>query len=359
MPDKTFKKAPPPDATLAVAPASPGRALAPAALAELRGNVATAARLFAKRRSKNTLLAYARDWAMFAAWCERTGLPALPTTDQVVVAYIGALADGTAHPAPDGAPAPRRPATIKRRLASIAVKHAERGLPSPTGTELVAGTWEGLCREVPTAPNKRRPALAELVRLMLVECPPTRVGRRDAALLATGFGIAARQSEVVGLDREHLEFVPEGLRVFIAKSKTDQRGRGAWVRVPRGDDPRTCPVALLRAWLAEADALGAREGAVFRSLSRRNFLARLDPDAVATAVKQAVARVARARPELALDARGYAGHSLRSGHITSAARGGKRLDQIRATSRHELVDSLMGYIDGEGSWDELSGKGLL
>jgi hypothetical protein len=53
--------------------------------------------------------------------------------------------------------------------------------------------------------------------------------------------------------------VPEGLRVTIRRSKTDQEGAGAVVAVCRGSI--ACPVAAVKEWLSAA---GVLEGPVFR-----------------------------------------------------------------------------------------------
>ena len=54
---------------------------------------------------------------------------------------------------------------------------------------------------------------------------------RDRALLLSGFAGAFRRFELVALDVEDVEEVPEGLRVTIRRSKTDQEG-GAPCRPP-------------------------------------------------------------------------------------------------------------------------------
>lgn len=65
---------------------------------------------------------------------------------------------------------------------------------------------------------------------------------RDRAAILLGFAGAFRASELVGLNVEQVEFSTAGLRVFVARSKEDQAGKGAHVDVPRGGNPDTCPV---------------------------------------------------------------------------------------------------------------------
>jgi len=56
------------------------------------------------------------------------------------------------------------------------------------------------------------------------------------ALLALGFAGAFRRSELCALQVDDLVEVPDGLRVLIRRSKTDQTGRG---RRPRREVPVT------------------------------------------------------------------------------------------------------------------------
>ena len=71
------------------------------------------------------------------------------------------------------------------------------------------------------------PATADVIGAMLRLCPDTLAGQRDRALLALGFAGALRRSELVALGIADLTAAPDGLRVLIRRSKTDQEGEGA------------------------------------------------------------------------------------------------------------------------------------
>jgi len=74
----------------------------------------------------------------------------------------------------------------------------------------------------------------------------------------------------------------------------------------------TCPVLALQQWLT---ASGISDGAVFRDVNRHGQLAS------ARLSKRAIADIVKRTPEATgLDPHRYSGHSLRSGHCTSAAR---------------------------------------
>jgi integrase len=144
-------------------------------------------------------------------------------------------------------------------------------------------------------------------------CDGGLTGTRDRALLLLGFAGALRRAELVGIDREHLAFVPAGIRLWIPHSKTDAAAEGAEIGIPRGKRADTCPVKALGAWLARS---ACAFGPVFRNVDRWGTVehARLGPDAVR--------RILRKRAALAGidagDAERLSPHGLRAGFATEA-----------------------------------------
>ncbi|MEG9502907.1 MAG: hypothetical protein MIN69_13815, partial [Methylorubrum extorquens] len=107
--------------------------------------------------------------------------------------------------------------------------------------------------------------------------------RRDQALLLVGFGAALRRSELVALDHADVAVGPEGLRITIRRSKSDQEGKGQIIAVGR-TGTATCPTAAYSAWIAAA---GISEGAVFRGINRHGWIGRrLSTDAVSAIVQR-------------------------------------------------------------------------
>jgi site-specific recombinase XerD len=148
-------------------------------------------------------------------------------------------------------------------------------------------------------------------------------GCRDRALLLLGFAGAMRRSELVALDVAHLNLSDERFVVTIAKSKTDQEGQGQVVAVPRVAESSYCPVQTVLDWMALA---GIEHGALFR---------RVTDQSVARIIKKLAARAE-------LIANQYAGHSLRSGFLTSAAQARASSFKMQAQSRHKSLDVLSG-----------------
>ncbi|MEQ8821816.1 MAG: site-specific integrase [Sumerlaeia bacterium] len=187
--------------------------------------------------------------------------------------------------------------------------------------------------------KKKAVSLTEL-RGLVATCESDLVGRRDRALLLIGFLGALRRSELVALNIEHVQFEDEGLRLLIAKSKTDQEGTGREIGLPASKQSELCPVLALRAW---CDTASISSGPIFRRLNRsaKPLSTPLTPHSVALIIKR--------RAELAgLDPSRFAGHSLRSGFCTAAARAGVPEYQIARQSGHKSMQVLRGYVQSGG-----------
>jgi integrase len=162
------------------------------------------------------------------------------------------------------------------------------------------------------------------------------IGARDRALILLGFAGAFRRSELVGFDAEDCAFGKDGLTVTLRKSKTDQTGAGRKIGIPYGSNPDTCPVRTIQSWLELAAII---TGPLFRSINRHGQVqrGRLSGIDVARVVKKLVKRAG-------LDAAKFAGHSLRSGHATSAAIAGASERSIMAQTGHRSVQMVRRYI---------------
>ena len=132
----------------------------------------------------------------------------------------------------------------------------------PTNQEGVKVVLRGIRRTIGTARAGKAPATADVLMQMVALCPDSMIGGRDRALLALGFAGAFRRSELCALEVDDLVEVPDGLRVLIRRSKTDQTGEGQEVAIPRGYKLR--PVEAVQTWLAAAEISA---GPVFRAVA--------------------------------------------------------------------------------------------
>jgi len=241
-----------PDATAgrAVAPAAarpePGKALShpcrpPQAKQRSRRRRRSLGRPRHRRRSGPTKA----DWQHYAAWCARSGFVPVPAEPATVGAYLASLA------------ATHAPTTIRRRLAAI-------GLPWTSSHRDIQEPLRGLLRQYGRPVQKAAPLTLEMLRRLVATCDASARGRRDRALLLIGFTGALRRSELAALRVEDVTVAAGGLRVRIARGKTDPAGQGAEIGLPRGKHAGTCPVKALRDWQAVAKR---KAGPLFRRIS--------------------------------------------------------------------------------------------
>ncbi len=298
-----------------------------------------AARTYAERSlSEGTRRGYARDLAAFQTWCLALAVTALPAAPQTLAAYLADLA------------LTDRPATIGRKLAAIAVAHRDTGLESPTEHGMVKRTIAGIRRAKGTAPHQKSALLVEDLRRIVAPLGTSLLDRRDRALILLGFAAALRRSELVALRVEDVRFEEEGLVLTLRRSKTNQEGRLETIAVAYGSEMRTCPVRALRAWLVAA---GLVDGPLFVGLTPHGGLR-------ATALgDRMVAHVVKRRCKaVGIDPQLVAGHSLRRGFATAAARAKKPDRMIKRHGRWKSTAMLDRYIEDGTRWDDNATIGL-
>jgi len=279
----------------------------------------------AAAQAPNTTRAYRSDWAQFEAWCERYHPAALPAQPAVAALYLTALArHGLKLP------------TVRRRAAAITRAHRLAGLHSPIWDPRVITLLEGIARTLGAAPQGKVALLRDRLTAVVEGIDPaTTAGLRDRALILVGFSLGLRRSELVALAVKDLSPHPDGLTVRSARSKTDHSARGTALLMAYAKDGRACPVRALRAWL---DHTAITEGAIFRRVTRTGAV-------ITPLTAQSVALIVKRRARAAgLDPAPLAGHSLRSGFATQAARDGHHAAQIADVTRHRDRRVLDGYI---------------
>ena len=284
-------------------------------------------------RASATRRAYASDLRDFEDYCASNGLAALPATPQTVALYVTALAQSG-----------RKVSTIRRRLSSISHAHRQAGVfDSPTRFFEVTEVMKGIARTLGVAPKRKAAMTIDLLRRAIATTPDTLRGKRDRAIMLLGFNLAARRSEIAALNVDDLVFSSKGLNVTIRKSKTDQEGVGAEIGIPTHGDKSIDAASAVREYLEGA---GITEGPVFRTFSLRGNLQenRIDPKDVALCV-QRLSAAANVEGDMA-------GHSLRSGFITSAAINKIGIDRISRVSRHKSVPILLGYVRRADPFDD-------
>ena len=312
--------------------------LPPAPIAPFSDALASAERYARAESSDATRRAYRSDFSQFVAWCARVGAASAPALAGTVAAYLAELADSGL-----------KTSTIDRRVAAIRYAHRLAGHASPTDDYSVKAVLRGIRRKIGVAKGGKSPATVAIVAKMVRKLPDTLAGKRNRALILLGFAAALRRSELCALRVEDLERTPEGAFLRIARSKTDQEGAGALIPVPRGG--KLGALEALDSWL-QAGSIVA--GPLFRPISRHGAILApaLTGQSVALIVKRA-ALAARLDPKL------FAGHSLRSGFVTSALEAGSDLFKIMDVTRHREVATLRVYDRRAKAFKDHAGKKFL
>jgi integrase len=311
-------------------------------IADLNELISRARAFVVASKADSTRRALRSDWSDFDAWCLVHGLSSLPATPQTVALYLTDRASTHA------------PQTLTRRLTSITQAHRAAGFtgtsPASTKQPLVGAVLKGIRRAKGVQQRGKDPLLVDKMRQLIGTCGDDLNGVRDRALLLIGFAGGFRRSELAAIEVSDLEVSPSGLVIQVRRSKTDQEGVGRRVGIPFGADFDTCPVRALKRWLAESAIVA---GPVFRGVRQNGSVRKsaLNPDSVAWVIKRAARRAG-------LDEQVFAGHSLRSGHVTQASLNKVSERAIMRQTGHRSSKSLDRYVKVLGLFDDNAAAGL-
>ncbi len=309
----------------------------------LVAEIAAARSYRTRAKSDNTLKAYGSDWRQFEDWCWERGLIAIPAAPEAVATYLAALAL-----------AGRADSTITRHLAAIGWKHRQDGVAAPMARDtrmLITDTLSGIRREQRARPTRKKAAITakDLARMIALAEGQGIRALRDRAVLALCLAAALRRSELVALQLADVTMVDQGLKLRIGFSKTDQEGEGVEIAVPAGRVLR--PVEHLNAWLR---VRGGAAGPLFTRIGAQGQFT-MEPMS-----DRSVARLTQHYAKLTgLDPTSVAGHSLRAGFLTEAARTRASIKKMQEVSRHKSVKVLLGYIRSAEMFDDHAGAGFL
>ena len=278
-------------------------------------------------KSTNTLRAYQSDFKDFSAFCVKNGLNSMPTEAKILSLYLTHLSNTSKF------------STLKRRIASISVIHKMKGHYLDTKHPIIMENLHGIRRLKGTIQKAKKPILInDLKKIVNVidqhinnykskdieKLKSIKNKIRDKAMILIGFSGGFRRSELVSIDYEDIEFVAEGMKIFIKRSKTDQSGEGMIKAIPYFDNKIYCPVIAIKHWI-ELNKI--KSGKIFA----------ISDKSVALIIKK-YASIS------GLDSNKYGGHSLRSGFATSAAESGAEERNIMAMTGHKTTQMVRRYI---------------
>jgi len=280
-------------------------------------------------KATNTVRAYKSDFNDFGLFCAQNGFKSLPSEPKIVSLYLTYLSTKDA-----------KMSTLKRRLVSIGVIHKLKGHYLDTKHPSIMENIMGIKRRKGSVQKGKKPILISSLKLIIDVIDQQNKEEikklRDRSIILIGFSGGFRRNEIVSLDYDDLDFVPEGLKINIKRSKTDQFGEGSKKALPYFDNSQYCPVVSLKNWI---DKTNINSGPLFRRFSKGSRLTekRLTDQTVALLIKEYL--------QLAgIDSKNYSGHSLRSGFATSAAESGAEERSIMAMTGHKSTEMVRRYI---------------
>ena len=280
-------------------------------------------------KANNTVRAYNSDFNDFGVFCAQNGFKSLPSEPKIVSLYLTHLSTKDA-----------KISTLKRRLVSIGVIHKLKGHYLDTKHPSIIENIMGIKRRKGSIQKAKKPILINSLKLIINAIDKENNQEikkfRDRSIILIGFSGGFRRNEIVSLDYDDLDFVPEGVKINIKRSKTDQFGEGFTKALPYFDSSQYCPVISLKNWL---DISKITSGPVFRRFLKGSKLSenRLTDQTVAILIKEYLNLAG-------INSKNYSGHSLRSGFATSAAESGVEERNIMAMTGHKSTEMVRRYI---------------
>tara|TARA_B110000444_G_C18825394_1_gene590025 strand:+ start:34 stop:990 length:957 start_codon:yes stop_codon:yes gene_type:complete len=280
-------------------------------------------------KANNTIRAYKSDFNDFGLFCAQNGFKSLPSEPKIISLYLTHLSTREA-----------KMSTLKRRLVSIGVIHKVKGHYLDTKHPIIVENLMGIKRRKGSVQKGKKPllinSLKEIINTIDKEIINEIKKIRDRSIILIGFSGGFRRNEIVSLDYDDLDFVSEGLKINIKRSKTDQFGEGSIKALPYFENSQYCPVVSIQKWL---EISKINNGSLFRRFNKGSKLSekRLTDQTVALLIKKYL--------EMAgINSKNYSGHSLRSGFATSAAESGAEERSIMAMTGHKSTEMVRRYI---------------
>ena len=280
-------------------------------------------------KANNTVRAYKSDFNDFGLFCAQNGLKSLPSEPKIVSLYLTHLSTKEV-----------KMSTLKRRLVSIGVIHKLKGHYLDTKHPSIIENIMGIKRRKGSVQKGKKPILINSLKKIINVIDELKTDEikkiRDRTIILIGFSGGFRRNEIVSLDYDDLDFVPEGLKITLKRSKTDQFGEGTLKGLPYFDSSQYCPVLSLKKWIETSNI---NSGPLFRRFSKGSKLTdnRLTDQTVALLIKKYLNLSG-------IDSKNYSGHSLRSGFATSAAESGAEERSIMAMTGHKSTEMVRRYI---------------
>ena len=279
-------------------------------------------------KANNTLRAYKSDFKDFGVFCAKHGFSSMPTEPKVVSLYLTHLSTNS------------KISTLRRRLVSIGVVHKLKGHYLDTKHPIIIENLMGIKRKKGSVQIGKKPILINHLKQIVNVIDEQKIEKikklRNKTLILLGFGGGFRRTELISINKEDLDFVDEGVKITLRRSKTDQFGEGLIKGLPYFINEKYCPVTNLKNWLILSKI---KTGPIFRRFKKGTIITdhRLTDQSVVLIIKDCL-KIA------GIENQNFSGHSLRSGFATVAAASGADERSIMAMTGHKNTQMVRRYI---------------
>ncbi|MEO6248974.1 MAG: tyrosine-type recombinase/integrase [Sphingomicrobium sp.] len=262
------------------------------------------------------------DVAIFVSWCEDRGLMPLPAAIATVAEFLEAQAPALT------------PGTVRRRLYAIRKAHRLLRLPDPTWDEDINLALRRIRRAKLGRPRQAKGLTQPYRDAFLAVQPETPLGLRNRTMIALGYDLLTRRSELVAIRTSDVEQRGDGtLRVLIRRSKADPFGHGRISFTSRATG------ALISEWL---DWRGASLEYLFCPIYKGKAV---DRSLSATTVKRMIKDAAALIGLDKIDIDAFSGHSMRVGAAQDLLCAGHDTAAIMRAGGWKSINVLGRYLE--------------
>ncbi len=270
----------------------------------------------------STMRAYYADVTLFVKWCDERRLDPLPAIPSTVSLF---LEDQSRE---------KSISTVKRRLYSIRKIHQLLRLSDPTTDHDISLALRRIRRAKQSRPRQAKGLTQDYLHKFLEAQPNTLRGLRNRAMLALGYDLLTRRSELVALNVQDLTFREDGtLKALIRRSKADPFGHGRLAFASRKT------TRLVKTWL---DQRGSEIEPLFCPVYHG---VPIDRCLSVTTVKRIIKASAKGAGLPRADVSAFSGHSMRVGAAQDLLTMGLDTAAIMRAGGWKSVNVLARYLE--------------
>lgn len=292
--------------------------------------------LLQKSKAKSTNLTYARLFRRFQDWCAGNRFVPLPAEEITVLRFITYIVTSL-----------RSCTQINAFLAAIVYFHELNGFTACTKTPRVKLLVEASLREYGRAVQKKELGNAVLVKNLISAFCSSNILTFDILqiiVFITLLYVTMSRFDCLHKVKISEVFICDSFaRIFISKSKTDQRRQGDRVLFNSSIGSDFCPVKLLRLYLTRLRLLGGKN-VIFLfpvvSLDRSVFSIMDRPMQYYSTLKS----FRKLLSTLGYNPLNYGLHCFRAGRATDLANAGLSETDISILGRWKSLISVQGYV---------------